>query len=284
MKPRHLLAALLATVTTLTAAGPLVLPLWPDAAPAATPEQVRVTAQGEHVVSHIRQPSLTVYLPAPEAATGAAVVVCPGGGHRELWMDHEGYAVAEWLAAHGIAAAVLKYRLAREPGSTYRVEVESLADARRALRMMRARAAEWRLDPARVGIMGFSAGGELAALAAAAPADHAATAPDPLERLDARPAFQALIYPGNTKAIVPTKEAPPAFLLCGADDRPDIARGLAEVYLRFQLAGAPAELHIYAGIGHGFGLRASNARLPVAAWPERLREWLAGRGFLGATP
>ena len=282
MKPHLLLALLLLTVTG-RAADPLVLPLWPGVPPGSEGRdgaaKVRITEAGEHVVSGIHRPTLTVYLPDPAKATGAAVIVCPGGGHRELWMDHEGYAVAAWLADHGVAAIILKYRLAREPGSTYRVDREALADAQRAIRFVRVHAEEWNIDPSRVGIMGFSAGGELAGLAARLPGNRNPDAADPVERPSDRPAFQALIYPGNAKAIEPAPGHPPAFLLCGYDDRPDISEGIAELYLRFKRAGIPAELHIYTGSGHGFGLRATNTG-PVAAWPLRLLEWMGERGFL----
>ena len=271
---------LLSSVSLAHASDHPIVPLWPTPAGETIPEKVRVTEKGEHVVSSVHQPSLTVFRPAAGTATGAAMIVCPGGGHRELWVDHEGYAVAQWLADHGIAAFVLKYRLAREPGSAYRVDVEALADAQRAIRTVRSRAIEWGVDPARVGIMGFSAGGELAALASARGADGAPDAADPLDRLSSRVAFQALVYPGNSKSIQPTKETPPAFLVCGYDDRPDISSGLAEVYLRFKQAGVPAELHIYTGVGHGFGLRPTS--LPAGEWPERLRAWLNERGFLNA--
>jgi acetyl esterase/lipase len=285
MKPHLLLALLLLTVTG-RAADPLVLPLWPGVPPGSEgrdgAEKVRITEAGEHVVSGIHRPTLTVYLPDPAKATGAAVIVCPGGGHRELWMDHEGYAVAAWLADHGVAAIILKYRLAREPGSTYRVDREALADAQRAIRFVRVHAEEWNIDPSRVGIMGFSAGGELAGLAARLPGNRNPDAADPVERPSDRPAFQALIYPGNAKAIEPAPGHPPAFLLCGYDDRPDISEGIAELYLRFKRAGIPAELHIYTGSGHGFGLRATNTA-PVAAWPQRLLEWMGERGFLVRT-
>ena len=129
--------ALLVLSASLHAAEPAVVRLWPGDAPGSAgrtdPEKTRLTEHGEHIVSNVHQPSLTIYLPASGTATGAAVVVCPGGGHRELWMDHEGHAVGHWLADHGIAAFVLKYRLAREPGSTYRVEVESLAEDRKSV-------------------------------------------------------------------------------------------------------------------------------------------------------
>jgi acetyl esterase/lipase len=276
-------ALLLLAVASLPAASEPVVPLWPGAVPGSAgrtePEKVRVTDTGEHVVSGIHQPNLTVYLPAAGQANGAAVVVCPGGGHRELWMDHEGHAVARWLAERGIAAFVLKYRLAREPGSTYRVEVEALADARRALRLVRARATEWQVDPARLGIMGFSAGGEVAALASRQPEAGIADAVDLIERQDSQPAFQALIYPGRSQDITPAAGHPPAFLLCGYDDRADISEGLAQVYLKFKKAGVPAELHIFTGAGHGFGQRATT-KGPVAAWLDRFHDWLGGRGFL----
>jgi acetyl esterase/lipase len=242
-------------------------------------EKVRITPEGEHVFSSIHHPSLTVYLPAKDHATGAAVLVCPGGGHRELWLDHEGYNVAQWLADHGVAAFILKYRLAREEGSTYQVEKESLADAQRALRVIRQRASEWGVDPARVGIIGFSAGGELAALASRKFDQGNATASDLIDRENSRPAFQALVYPGNANTIVPVKDSPPAFLVCGFDDRPDISEGIANIYLAFKRAGVPAELHIYTGAGHGFGLRAKNT-FPAGAWPQRFHEWLDERGFL----
>ena len=137
----------------------VVVLLWPNGAPGSegktAPKKVRITPDGEHVISSVHQPSITVYLPSKETATGAAVVIAPGGSHVELWVDHEGYAVAQWLSEHGVAGFVLKYRLAREPGSTYTVEGNSLPDMQRAIRLVRSRAAEWGVDPARVGVMGF---------------------------------------------------------------------------------------------------------------------------------
>jgi endo-1,4-beta-xylanase len=265
--------------------GPQVIPIWSGDAPGSEgktgDEKVRVTEAGEHVVSNVHRPSITVYLPPANQASGAAVLVCPGGGHRELWMDHEGYRVAEYLSEHGVAAFVLKYRLARETGSTYTLEGHSLADVQRALRLIRSRASKWHLDPARLGVMGFSAGGELAALAARKFDAGSASAPEAIEHASSRPAFQALIYPGNGKSITVAKDAPPAFLACGYDDRRDISEGLAEIYLAFKKAGVPAELHIYTGTGHGFGLRANNPR-PSGQWLTRFYEWLGERGFLHA--
>src|SRR5262249_5192499 len=149
-----------------------------------------VDAQGH--VSSIHHPSITVFVPAPEKATGAAVLVCPGGGHRYLAIQHEGYDVAKWLNGLGVAAFVLKYRLARDVNSPYKVDVQAPDDARRALRVIRSRASEWRVDPARVGIIGFSAGGEVVMYASARYDTGNISAPDPLDRQNGRPDFQIL--------------------------------------------------------------------------------------------
>jgi acetyl esterase/lipase len=258
--------------------------LWPSGAPGTSdrtaPETVRVTDQGEHVVSNVHAPSISVFLPSRDKATGTAVIVIPGGGHTELWMDHEGYRVAEFLADHGVAAYVLKYRLAHAPGSTYTVEGDALADVQRAIRVVRSRAAEWSLDPDQVGVMGFSAGGELAALAGMAAADGGVVnSGDPVERVSARPRFQALLYPAiPQRAMNLSPDTPPTFLLGGAADQPAISQGLADLYLALRRAGAHAELHIYDGVGHGFGIRPGNTG-PVAAWPAQFLEWLGQQGL-----
>ena len=259
------------------------IPLWPAGAPGSegksTPEVITTSASGELSVSGIHSPSITPYLPSKDKATGLAILVIPGGGHRVLAITHEGYNVGEWLRDRGIAAFVLKHRLAREANSTYKIEVESLADTARALRLIRSRAGEWGIDPNRVGAIGFSAGGELVSMVSARGAAGDTAAPDPIDRQDSRPTFQALIYPGSSGAIQPTKDSPPAFLAAAYNDRQDISEGLAEAYLRFKRAGVPAELHMYSTGGHGFGLRASNKR-PVGQWIVRFEEWLAESGFL----
>ena len=276
-------AAFLLSLSVAAAQQPVAIPLWPAGAPGSegrTAKEVVVVADnGEQRVSSIHNPSITPYLPAPEKATGAAILVIPGGGHRLLAITHEGYAVAEWLAARGIAAFVLKHRLAREEGSTYRIEVEALADAERAMRLIRSRAKDWNIDPARVGAIGFSAGGELVNQISTRAGTGNSESPDAIERERSRPDFQALIYPGRSGDIQPAKDSPPAFLACAYNDRPDISEGLAEAYLRFKRAGVPAELHIYGAGGHGFGLRASDTR-PVGAWHLRFEEWLAASGLL----
>jgi endo-1,4-beta-xylanase len=145
--------------------------------------------------------------------------------------------------------------------------------------MVRGKAADWNIDPQRVGVMGFSAGGELAALAATRFDSGSPTATDPLARLSSKPDFQALIYPAIPRGMALSKDTPPAFLAAGENDRLDISQGLAELYVALKKAGAAAELHMYAGVGHGFGVRATT-KGPVAAWPSRFLEWVDSRGFL----
>lgn len=154
-----------------------------------------------------------------------------------------------------------------------------MADTRRALRTVRSRAKEWGIRPDRIGIMGFSAGGELAAFAAmkSDPGDAAAT--DPIERAGSRPDFQALIYPGTSNLFTVEKGMPPVFIACGYGDRPDIAEGMASLYLKYKAAGVKAELHIYSNAGHGFGYRPGTTTA-AGAWPIRFREWLDDSGLL----
>ena len=267
------------------AAEPQVVLLWPNGAPGSegqtAGEATRLSPQGDHIVSSVHRPSITAYLPVPGTATGAAVVIAPGGGHSELWVDHEGYNVAKWLAEHGVAGFVLKYRLAREKGSTYTVEATALGDTQRAIRLVKSRAAAWGVLPDRVGVMGFSAGGELAALAGTRFDDGTPKAADPVDREGSRPAFMALLYPAIPKDMRLSKDTPPAFLACGENDRTDISQGLPQLYLEMKKAGISAELHVYSGVGHGFGLR-ETTKGPVALWPARFLEWMGAKRFLAA--
>jgi acetyl esterase/lipase len=251
--------------------------LWPNGAPGSegkTNELVVITSKnGERSIYQVHKPSITPFLPGASAEP-AAVIVIPGGGHRVLAYDHEGDFVAKAVSDHGIAAFVLKYRLARETNSTYSITNHAVPDTQRAIRTVRARAKEWNVNPDRIGVMGFSAGGELANFASLNSDEGNASATDPIDRVSSKPNFQALIYPGRSEQIQPTPNSPPAFLACGFKDRPDISEGLAQVYLRFKAAKVPCELHIYSGAGHGFGYR-PNQNTPANAWLARFEEWLA---------
>lgn len=271
-------------LSAVAADQPQVILLWPNGAPGSErvtrAESVRIAQPtGDHVITWVNQPSISVYLPSRGTATGAGVVVIPGGGHREIWIDHEGYNVARWLSERGVAAFVVKYRLANATNSTYTVDRDELGDVQRAIRLARSHADEWKIDPNRLGVMGFSAGGELAFLSGMRYDSGDSEASDPVQRQSSRPDFQALIYPGNLQRIRVTAESPPAFLACGANDRPDISEGLAKVYLDFKKEKIPVELHIYSGVGHGFGLRPNNTG-GVAQWLNLFDEWLGQNGFL----
>jgi acetyl esterase/lipase len=281
----------LVVVMALTAAAmaqrPSV-PLWANGAPGSegktAPEAVTTGQDGERSLTTVNNPSITPYLVRGRGAGTpvAAIIIAPGGGHYKLSIDSEGYNVAQYLSGHGVAAFVLKYRLAKEPGSTYTVDGDEMHDIQRAIRMVRARAAEWGIDPARVGVMGFSAGGELAVKASEGYDAGNPAATDPMDRPSDKPDFEVLMYPGGLTPEIEakvTKDMPLAFLLCGADDSPAIGQALPALFLAMKKAGVSAELHEYAGVGHGFGLRLSQ-RGGVSHWPDVLLEWMDGRGLL----
>ena len=257
---------------------PAALPLWPHGAPGSESRVSEPEKMDGSNVTNVHNPTITPFIPTSDA-TGVAVIIAPGGGHSKLCLGHEGYALAEWFRDHGIAAFVLKYRLAREKDSTYTIQDHAMADTRRALRTVRSRAKEWGIRPDRIGIMGFSAGGELAAFAAMKSDTGKADAADPIERAGSRPDFQALIYPGTSGLFSVEKGMPPVFIACGYGDRPDIAEGMASLYLKYKAAGVKAELHIYSNAGHGFGYR-PDTTTAAGAWPFRFREWLADSGLL----
>jgi acetyl esterase/lipase len=275
-------SVLLASTAAVAVSPPEEIRLWPNGAPGSegktAPETLVPSTDGLKRVASIHTPSITVHLPSKETATGAAVIVMPGGGHRYLSIENEGHSVAEWLRERGIAGFVLKYRLAREDGSTYRVEEHALQDAQRAIRLVRSRAREWSLDPERVGVLGFSAGGQLAVYAANRFDAGRADSNDPIERESSRPAFQALIYSGSVDASTELRaDAPPAFFCVAVDDKAP-ARTAVDLFQRLRDAGVSAELHVYARGGHGFGMR--SRPLPITSWPVRFYEWMADQGFV----
>ncbi len=260
--------------------------LWADGAPAALGDAEKDC------------PTLTLYQPAAENRIPAAVIICPGGGYARLAMDHEGVQIAEWLNSIGVTAFILRYRL---PADGYRHPIP-LMDAQRAIRLVRSRAADWNIQPDRIGILGFSAGGHLASTAATHFDKPAATGSkaDAVDTLSCRPDFHILIYPvismdtaithrgsrNNLLGPEPSDELvrllsnelqitaamPPAFLVHANDDKAVVPENSIRYYLGLRQADVPAELHIYLKGGHGFGMRPSAG--PAAAWTESCRKWL----------
>lgn len=255
--------------------------LWPNGAPGSEARRGEAEIAQDYWVRNIHDPSLTVYRPPPGTANGTAVIVVPGGGHRLLVFEAEGEQPAAFLASLGITAFALKHRLAREEGSPYSIEGHARADAYRALRLVRSRAAEWHLDPNRVGIMGFSAGGEVVGLVSFAPGDGDPKAADPVDRVSGRPDFSIFIYPGPLAVpeAVPAT-APPAFLLAAADD-PCCGTPTVRLLQMFRDAKVPVEAHVFASGGHGFNMGQRSKLASIGTWPSRLAEWLADYGWLG---
>jgi endo-1,4-beta-xylanase len=266
-------------------AEPLEIPLWEKGPPGFEgrkdeKEKKDVQKSGEYKVTNVHNPTLTVFLPPKEKATGVGVVIAPGGGFRELWVMHEGINEAKWLNERGIAAFVLKYRLPREKDSPYKLEEQPAQDGQRAMRLVRSKAKEWGVDPNRLGIMGFSAGGELTALTCGAPGKGKEDAADPIDHENARPDFQALIYSGplGIRGATVTKEMPPTFMLVGDND--NAATWLVSHYLALKKAGVSSELHVYAKVPHGFGMREPKTPKPVDSWMQRFVEFLTVEGIL----
>lgn len=254
--------------------------LWPDGAPGSERRHGEAEKMVDTYVSNIHDPSLTVVPADPRHANGAAVVIAPGGGHRMLVWMNEGMVAARALNRVGVTAFVLKYRLARDPGSSYSIERDSAADMRRAVRWVRAHAEDFKIDRDRVGVMGFSAGGELATLVA----DHAGPAltgkVDAVDRYNARPDFQVLVYPGPLGVpATAASGAPPAFIVAGSNDTCCAPPSIA-LYQQLIAAGVSAELHLYADTGHAFNMGQRSERLSDAHWPDRLADWLADGGWL----
>jgi len=257
--------------------------LWPNGAPGVGKRRADAEVARDYWVRNIHDPSLIPF-PAPAGKrNGAAIVILPGGGHKLLVWTNEGTKVATALNRAGITAFVLKYRLANEPGSTFTVEGDAADDARRAIRWVRAHAAEYGIDPARVGMMGFSAGGELVTQVADHPEPMGRPRSDAIDSLSARPDFQVLVFPGPRGVPAPAvATAPPAFLVAGSRDDCCAAPTVA-LYEQLRRAGVSAELHMYADSGHAFNLDESE-RLSILHWPDRLYDWLADGGWLSPRP
>jgi acetyl esterase/lipase len=256
-----------------------VVHLWPNGAPGFenlkdVPEKAK-----DYWVSNVNNPSVAVYLPPKEIATGAAVVIAPGGGHSLLVYGPEGVEPAKYFNKLGIAAFVLKYRLEREKGSPYKIVIHAKQDAYRAMRLVRSRAAEWNIDPNRVGFIGFSAGGEVAMLVAYGSGAGDPTAADPIDRQDGKPNFIMLIYPGpiGLPDVVPP-DSPPTFMLVANDDagHSDV---IVNLISKYRAAKVPLEAHLYQQGGHGFNLGARSSFTSINDWPQRMADWLHDTGI-----
>ena len=283
MTPRFLALAvglLFSAVTGSRAESPTVIPLWADGAPGSEARKNEPEQAKDWWVRNIHNPSLRVFLPPAGGVSGTAIIICPGGGHRELVFNAEGVEPAQYLANLGVTAFVLKYRLAGEPGSVYSLEKDAAADLRRAVRLVRSQAKLWHIDPERIGVLGMSAGAELAALVAYHPAAGDPEATDPVERTSARLNYQISIYPGDvgTPEVLPA-DAPPAFYLCANDDESH-ARTVFLMLEKYRAAGIPVEVHLYAEGGHGFNMGQRSKFVSIRGWPQRMADWLMDRGLL----
>jgi acetyl esterase/lipase len=287
--PLCLFATLLAVHSLSAADAPQVIPLWPAGSPTLKGANEKEVTRPENVkpgdrinsIINVHNPSIEVHLPSKEKANGTAVIVAPGGGHRQLVWGSEGTDIAKWLNELGVAAFILKYRLAFTPNYRYTVEGEALADTQRAIRIVRARASEWGVKPNRIGVLGFSAGGALAALADIRFDRGKSDSSDPIEQQSCRPDFVGLVYPGWNRSmdITATKDAAPAFLTSAGKDDASHAVQTVEFYNSLFKAGVPVELHIYSHGGHG---KAINPRdgIPFGTWHIRMEEWMADLGLL----
>ncbi len=270
-----------------------IVHLWPGAHSASSQEKDTTTDTSDLIagkrvqrITDVTDPTLAVYRAPVSHNGGAAVVVLPGGGYRILAYDLEGTEVCEWLNSAGVNCLLLKYRVPN--AGPYPAHSEDLADAQRAVRMARQHAAEWGIDPKRVGVLGFSAGGHLAAVLS----NHAdAPAYQPVDSADtqsAQPAFALLIYPGGLvhspqlaalgAEVTPSAQTPPTFLVQAEDDPVHVENTLA-YYAALATVKAPSEMHVYAKGGHGYGLRASP--LAITSWPVAALGWLRGLGMAG---
>jgi acetyl esterase/lipase len=283
---------------------PLVLELWPGNVPDEEPgvigpekivmspaldrKQVEVTFS-TRMLTNVTKPTVTIQRPPKEKDTGTAMIICPGGGYWNLYWELEGEEVADWLNSLGVTAIILKYRVPRRPGEIKTEPAKRpLQDAQRAVSLVRSKAAEWGINPRRIGMIGFSAGGHLA-IATATKFENRAYEPlDDVDKMSCRPDFAVLAYSGYLKpkdkdelspGLAIPKETPPVFLVHGSDDLISPPEHSVVLYVALKRAGIPAELHIYANTSHDFGVRSLDGR-PYSAWPQTCAEWLKQQGFL----
>ena len=263
------------------AADPLIVSLWPGKAPGETSEagEEKTTKKTNHIeVTNIVRPTLVIYRPDPDKNTGTALIIAPGGAYQFLSIDMEGENVAKWCASLGVTGIVLKYRVPRRKDNP----MAAFQDGQRAVSLVRARAAEWGIDPQRIGMIGFSAGGGVTNHVLLNPNQKSYEAVDATDKVSSRLNYAALIYAAGSfggkagknelnEAAINMDNLPPIFLAAAYNDK--LAEGAIQSFLTLKKAGVPAEIHIYATGGHGFGMRAGNNPL-IADWSNRLEAWL----------
>jgi acetyl esterase/lipase len=279
------------------AAEPLTLDLWPGKAPGEVkelPPEVDRTKDTDKLIAgrriikltNVSTPQIAVYRPAPDKDTGAAVIVAPGGGHNILAYDLEGTEVAEWLNSIGVTGIVLKYRVPfRDAEKRWHAAVQ---DAQRTVSLARSKAADWKIDPDRLGIMGFSAGGETAGLTALFFNERQYEPVDSTDEVSCRPDFALLIYPGGIvdqktgelrEYVKVPQHCPPMFFAHAWNDPVTVLNSLL-LGVELKKANVPVAMHLYPTGGHGYGLRRTQE--PVTTWPDRATEWLRAGGWLSA--
>ena len=292
--PISMTVLFLLTGPAFSADKPLVLDVFPGKVPGESgkigDEKFLDQKPGEKPVqrlTNVSKPTLTIFAPPKDKNTGAAVVICPGGGYNILAWDLEGEEVAAWLNSIGVTGIVLKYRVPRRPEDPKGEPPPGpFQDAQRAMSLVRSKAKEYHIDPHRIGILGFSAGGHLAA-ATALQFDKRTYPPiDEIDTISSRPDFAVLVYPAYLTSkdkgeLLPTvhvsKDSPPMFFAHAANDGVK-ADNSVQLFLALRRAGVPAELHVYASGGHGFGLRPTDS--PSSTWPRACADWLRERGLL----
>jgi acetyl esterase/lipase len=274
------------------------IPIWPatapDPQPPPGPEYIKtapnlVGGKPWLAVSNVSQPTMTVYSPPMEKNTGVAVVVFPGGGYQCLAIDLEGTEICDWLTSRGITAVLLKYRVPIKRVGRYGESLQALQDAQRTLGLVRSRAAEWYIDPHKIGVIGFSAGGHMVTAASTHYDKRLYPAVDAADKVSCRPDFAIALYPGHlwweddedpkdddilelNPNVPVTSNTPPTFILQATDDPVDDVNNSLVYYLALKKANVPVEMHLYGQGGHAYGLR--RTKFAVTEWPALVEKWL----------
>lgn len=274
-----MLIPMLALIVGAQTATPQVLPLWEKGVPGFESRRNEPEQAKDWWVKNINNPSLTIF--KPEHPNGCAIIIAPGGGHNQLVFNAEGVDAATYLNTLGVTAFVLKYRLAREENSPYKLTECIPQDAHRAIRQVRSHATEFGIDPNRVGMLGFSAGGEVVSMVAYADPSGDKMLNDAIDQTSGKLNFQILVYPGPLG--IPetvTSEAPPALFVTAIDDE-SAAKSIMGLLPKFREAKVSAEAHIFAQGGHGFNMGQRSTLATLKSWPQRMGDWLKDNGWLG---